>query len=103
MGQRVFLSCTGLSLTRFFVPLLLPVLSLPYASSFTGLALASRLDSPCPWFCPLSSVAWSFSGLLYELPVEPSWPSPSPCLSNQSSQFAGPSSSLCFPLLAKLL
>lgn len=40
-------------------------------------------------FAPLPPLVWNFSCLLCKLLVESPWPSPSPCLSNQSSQFAG--------------
>lgn len=83
-GDQVFLSLI------VFGHLLPPAPSLSSASSFRALALASRLDRvPAHGFAPLPPPVWNFSCLLCKLLVESPWPTPSPCLSNQSSQFAG--------------
>lgn len=87
-GDQVFLSHTAChSLFLCIFSRLLPLCLVPPPSEPS---LASRLDrAPAHGFAPLPPLVWNFSCLLCKQPVESPWPSPSPCLSNQSSQFAG--------------
>lgn len=80
-GHKVFLSHTGLSLTRFFVHPFLLVPS-PLSASFT--VLASRLGSPCQWFCPLPPL-WCGVSLVYFMSCQWSLSGPPLPLASQTS------------------